>query len=114
MYGGEGDPMQHVRSFKMNFELQFRVNHNLIAKYFPTIFEGDANSTSHFLKILSFLISNLLPYSNHNLSTISLGQLQFKICMPQGKGLMRDSISSSQDSKRCGEWWKRNMLLSYL
>jgi len=41
-YNGEGDPIAHIKDFKMKFELKFRVNENLMSKYFSTTFIGDA------------------------------------------------------------------------
>jgi len=41
-YNGEGDPMAHIKAFKMKFDLKFSMNDNLMDKYFPTTFRGDA------------------------------------------------------------------------
>jgi len=40
-YNGEGEPIAHIKAFEMKFKLKFRVNDNLITKYFPTTFKGD-------------------------------------------------------------------------
>lgn len=41
-YHGEGDPMAQIKSFEMKLKLKFGVNDNLMSKYFPIIFKGDA------------------------------------------------------------------------
>lgn len=41
-YSGEGDLMAHIKDIGMNFGLEFGVNDNLMAKYFPTTLKDDA------------------------------------------------------------------------
>ena len=41
-YNGEEDLMDHIKAFEMKFKLKFGTNDNLMAKYFPTTFRGDA------------------------------------------------------------------------
>ena len=44
IYSGERDPMAHIKAFKMKFKLKFGINENLMDKYIPTMFHGDALS----------------------------------------------------------------------
>jgi len=37
-----GDPIAHIKAFEMKLKLKFGMNDNIMAKYLPTIFQGDA------------------------------------------------------------------------
>ena len=56
--------MAHIKDFKMKFEFKFGMNDDLMAKYFPTTFRGDALNWCFSLpsKSINFYVELILEF----------------------------------------------------